>query len=122
MLKSARAFANAHKVDESRCLKSDENACYLDGALRGYYEAQSQFPHESPMKAAVLREMKKYHPNSELTSGFVSPAHRYHDLELSASELISSGDFVGALDKYTEIYDDIIERNVVPMYRHLLEK
>lgn len=122
MLKSARAFADAHSVDADRCLLSEENTCYLDGALRGFVEAQSQFPHDSPMKAAIIRELKKYHPNSELTSGFVSPAHRYHDLEVSASENIIAGDFVGALEKCTEIYDDIVERNVTTMYRDLMEK
>jgi len=74
------------------------------------------------MKAAIIRKIKHIHPIIEVTSNFSSPAHRIYDLELSVQQSISSGDFVAALDKLTEIYEDIVERKAQNLYTDVLKR
>lgn len=115
LLKAARAYVQADIHAENLKLRSNDRA-NLEGALRCYQQALLNFEEDSVMRAAIIREIKKIHPISDMTSGFVSSSHRIYDLELSSNESIQIGDFVAALDKRTEIFDDIIERKVQHFY------
>lgn len=117
LMKAARAFIEADK--DNLCLRSNEKS-YLQGALNCYNTSLTQLDDNSVMKAAIIREMKQIHFNCEITSNFVSPAHRAHELDLAANECIRSGNFESALEKITEIYDDIIERKVENLYEDIL--
>lgn len=119
LLKAARAYREA---DSNRlCLRSNPKT-YTQGALSCYHRVITQLNDNSAMKAAVIREMKEINPNYEVTSNFVSPAHRAQDLDLAANECITSGNFESALEKITEICDDIVERKVEDLYEYILEK
>lgn len=74
------------------------------------------------MKAAVIREMLKYFPDMNITSGFISAPHRYYDLEIAANRLIDMEQYNTALDKLTEISDDVAERKVEHLYEDLLKR
>lgn len=117
LLKAARAF-KAADVD-NLCTRSSTHD-NKQGALYCYKQALLQSEHDAVMKAAIIREMKKIHPNCDQTSEFVSPAHRAYELEMDANRCIRSTDYETALDKLTEIYDDIIERKVQTIYAKLL--
>lgn len=121
LLKSARAFVAANQAIDKLCLRSNANE-HLNGALSSFQQAISLLPDDSVMKAAIIREMKQIHPNCDLTSNFASPAHRIYDLELSANECIKTEDFVGALEKLTEIFDDITERKTQHLYVDVLKR
>lgn len=119
LLKAARAYREA---DSNRlCLRSNSKS-YTQGALSCYHRVITQLNNESAMKAAVIREMKEINPNYEVTSNFSSPAHRAQDLDLDANECITCGNFESALEKITEICDDIFERKVVDLYEDILGK
>lgn len=119
LLKAARAYREA---DENRlCLRSNTKS-FTQGALSCYHRVIIQLNDDSAMKAAVIREMKEINPNYEVTSNFVSPAHRAQDLDLAANECIESGNFESALEKITEICDDIVERKVDEYYEDILRK
>lgn len=63
------------------------------------------------IKAGIIRETAEQGKNvDQLESTFDSPCHRYFDLELSAKDRIFMKDYYSALEKLTEIYDDVIER------------
>lgn len=121
LLKSARCFVKADNKTNGLNIKSNNNE-HLEGALRCYNQALSKFDDDSVMKAAVIREIKKINPNVESTSNFNSPSHRIYDLELSAGLNIKSGNFMSALEKHTEIYDDITERNVESYYNDVMQR
>lgn len=117
LLKAARTYREA---DANRlCLRSDTKQ-NTQGALSCYHQVITQLNDESAIKAAVIREMKEINPNYEVTSNFVSPAHRAQDLDLAANECITSGNFESALEKITEICDDIVERKVEDLYEGIL--
>ncbi|XP_055321941.1 uncharacterized protein LOC129577987 [Sitodiplosis mosellana] len=119
LLKAARAYREA---DANRlCLRSNTKP-YTQGALSCYHRVITQSNDNSAMKAAVIREMKEINPNYEVTSNFVSPAHRAQDLDLAANECITNGNFESALEKITEICDDIVERKVEDFYEDILGK
>lgn len=117
LLKAARAFVEADK--DNLCLRSNEKP-YLQGALTCYNTALMQLDDNSILKAAVIREMKQVNSNCEITSNFVSPAHRAHELDLAAIECIQCGNFECALEKITEVYDDVSERKVKHFYEDVL--
>lgn len=119
LLRSARAFREADRTIDRLHLRSNSNE-YLNGALNCYNQAIQSLDDESVMKAAIIREMKQIQSNCEMTSNFASPAHRINDLELAANDCIRTGDYAGALDKLTEIYDDIVERKVQHFYSEVL--
>lgn len=121
LLKSARCFVKADNKTNELNIKSNNHE-HLEGALRCYNQAVSKFGDDSVMKAAVIREIKKNNPNVESTSNFNSPSHRIFDLELSAGLNIKSGDFMSALEKLTEIYDDITERKVECYYDDVMQR
>lgn len=118
LLKAARAFKSAD-ID-NLCTRSNghENK---QGALYCYNQALVQCNDDAVMKAAIIRELKKIHPNCDQTSDFTSPAHRAHELEMDANRCIRCNDYETALDKFTEIHDDIVERKTQSIYRHLLQ-
>lgn len=117
LLQAARAY---RKADENRlCLRSNLKT-YTQGALSCYHRVITQLNDDTAMKAAVIREMKEIHPSYEVTSNFVSPAHRVQDLDLAANDCIESGNFESAMEKITEICDDIVERKVHEFYPDIL--
>lgn len=119
LMKAARAFIEA---DRNRiCLRSNAKQ-HLQGAINCYNSALMELDNNSVIKAAIIRELKKIHPNCDITSNFVSPAHRVHDLDLAATECIKNGNFEFAFDKITEICDDICERKVEHLYEDVLRK
>lgn len=119
LLKAARAYRQA---DENRlCLRSNTKP-FTQGALSCYHRVILQLADDRAMKAAVIREMKEINPNYEVTSNFVSPPHRAQDLDLDANVCIENGNFECALEKITEICDDIAERKVNDYYEDILRK
>ncbi|GAB0097081.1 40-kDa huntingtin-associated protein [Sergentomyia squamirostris] len=120
-LRSSNLFLQAHEHCESLNLLSNSGE-HLEGALRCYNQALTCLPEDSAMRAAIIRDIKKVKPNAENTSNFNSPSHRIYDLQLSASESVQSGDFMAALEKLTEICDDVGERKVEMFYESLLVK
>lgn len=121
LLKAARAYKAADVRLEKLCLQSNSHE-YIQGALNCYNQALNLCENDAVMKAAIIREMKKIHPNCELISNFSSPAHRAYELDLDANFSIRTDDFETALDKLTEIYDDVMERKKHSIYEHLLHK
>lgn len=121
LLKSARASVEADEKEENLRLLSNDRS-HLEASLRCYNQALGRLDDDSVMKAAVIREIKKIQPHSDITSGFVSPAHRIFDLEVSADISVNIGDFVAALEKRTEIYDNIMERKVQRYYSDVLNR
>lgn len=73
-------------------------------------------------KAAIFRELKMINSKNEDLSNFSSPCHRIFDLEISANDSIRNNDLVSALEKLTEIYDDISERKIEIFYRNVLKR
>lgn len=121
LLRSARAFVDANRTADRLHLRSNANE-YINGALNCYNQAIQLLDDDSVMKAAIIREMKQIHSNCELMSSFASPAHRMYDLELAANECIRTGDFAGALDKLTEIHDDVVERKVQQFHGEVIRR
>lgn len=121
LLRAARAYVVADGRTEALHLRSNDRA-YIDGALQCYHQAMDQLPDDSVTKAAVIREMKCIQPNSEATSSFASPSHRIHDLEVLATHNLYDEDFADALDKRTEIFDNILERRVSHLWCDLLAR
>lgn len=121
LLKAARAYKAADVRLENLCLQSNSNE-YIQGALNCYNQALGLCESDAVMKAAIIREMKKIHPNCELISNFASPAHRAFELDLDANYSIATNDFETALEKLTEIYDDVMERKKYAVYVSLLRK
>lgn len=118
LLKAARAFKTAD-VDNlcTRSSSHDNN----QAALHCYNQALVQCNEDAVMKAAIIREMKKIHPYCDQTSDFVSPVHRAYELEMDANRCIRCNDYETALDKLSEIYDDIVERKVQTIYEKLVQ-
>lgn len=121
LLLSARSYISADRAIDHLHVRSNANE-YIEGALNCYNQAIALLNDDSVMKAALIREMKQIQPNCELTSNFVSPAHRINDLEMAANECILTADYIGALDKLTEIYDDITERKMEYLYKDVLQR
>lgn len=119
LLKAARSYRAADS--NGLCLRSNAKP-YTQGALNCYHRVITELSDDSAMKAAVIREMKEINPNYDVTSNFVSPAHRAQDLDLAANECITRGHFESALEKITEICDDIAERKVEDLYDEILKK
>lgn len=119
LLKSARAFVKYNAEIERLRIRSN-NREHIEGALRCYNQAASRLDDNSVMKAAIIREIKKINPNAENTSNFNSSSHRIYDLEISAAYSIKKHDFVSALEKLTELYDNITERRAENYYPDVL--
>lgn len=117
--KAARAYRQG---DTDQLFLRSNTKPYTQGALNCYHRVITQLDDDSAMKAVVIREMKEINPNYDVTSNFVSPAHRAQDLDYAANECINSGNFENALEKITEICDDIVERKVESLYEDVLRK
>lgn len=121
LLKAARSYHEADMKLENLCIRSNDKA-FIDCALQCYDSAINLLPDGSPMKAAVAKEMLKVKPSVEVSSGFTSPSHKIHDLEVAAKECVRSKDFVSALDKRTEIISNLNERNVQYLYVDVIRR
>lgn len=118
-LKAARMF---RKADKRKTQLGFLNNCeLLEGANRSYFQALSTVD-DSVMKACVIREMRELNNNLTLTSDFNSACHRIFDLEQAANKNINSNDFIGALEKLTEIVDDITERKEINSYSDVMRR
>lgn len=97
---------------------------FRQGALRCYNDilTHDKLPDNSPMRAACIRRLKTIDPFTDETSTFESPVHRYEDLQLGANADIEQKNYQGALNKLTDIFDDIHERKVHHCYWHVLER
>lgn len=121
LLKSARAFVQANNEIEKLELRSNKKE-YIEGALKSYTQALVKLNDESVMKAAIIREIKKVNQNFECTSSFPSPCHRIFELEQSAIECINKKDYVSALEKLTDIFDNVSERKTFQLYLNIMNR
>lgn len=118
-LKAARQF---RKADERKTkLGFINNHEFLDGAHRSYQQGLALVD-DSVMRTCIIREMKELNNDLNLTSDFNSASHRIYDLELASQANIRSSDFIGALEKLTEIVDDIIERKEAHSYYDVMRR
>ena len=121
-LKASRSFVKADKrKTELGFLNNHE---LLEGANRSYFQALTGVK-DSVMKACIIREMRELvevNNNLMLTSDLQSPCHRIYDLEKASNENIKSNDFIGALEKLTEIIDDISERKEVKSFYDVVQR
>lgn len=106
---------------ENLCIRSNDKS-FIECALQCYDNAITLLPDDSPMKLAVVREMRKMQPSVELTSGFVSPSHKIYDLEKAAEVCVRKKDFIGALEKRTEIFNSVAERNMQHLYGDVIKR
>jgi factor VIII intron 22 protein len=119
LLKAARMFK---KADERKTkLGFQNNHEFLEGAHRAYVQALSAID-DSVMRTCIIREMKDLNNDLNITSDFNSACHRIYDLELASNENIRSNDFIGALEKLTEIVDDITERKETNSYYDVMRR
>lgn len=118
-LKAARQFKKAdRRKTKLGFLNNNE---FLEGAHRSYFQALASVD-DSVMKTCIIREMKELNNDLNITSDFNSAAHRIYELELASSANIRSDDFVGALEKLTEIVDDLTERKEVHSYYDVMRR
>lgn len=98
---------------------------HLENALRCYNQALEAYADDSPFRAAIIRKIKAVQApgaNNQLTSSFASPSHRADDLDRAADECVRTGDYAGALELRTELFDNIAERRMQSLYGDLLCK
>lgn len=74
------------------------------------------------MRTCIIREIRELNKDLNITSEFNSAAHRIYDLEMASNENIRSEDFIGALEKLTEIVDDITERKEANSYFDVMRR
>lgn len=118
-LKAARMF---RKADNRRSkLGFMNNHEFLDGANRSYSQALAS-QKDSVMRTCIIREIREVNKNLSITSDFNSASHRIFDLELASNENIRTNDFIGALEKLTEIVDDVTERKEVTSYYDVMRR
>lgn len=118
-LKAARYF---RKADERRTqLGFINNHEFLEGAHRSYQQGLALVD-DPVMRTCVIREMREVNNDLNTTSDFNSASHRIYDLELASQENIRSHDYVGALEKLTEIVDDITERKEARHYYDVMRR
>lgn len=121
LLKAGRAFEKAdERANElNGCSNSHEN---LTAALRCYNEALALVAEDSAIRAGITIKKNRICPHSEVSSNFVSPTHRIHDLDISARNHIRSQGHHAALEKLTEIFDILEEEKSEDYYRHTLAR
>ncbi|XP_055838100.1 uncharacterized protein LOC129906379 [Episyrphus balteatus] len=120
-LKSARAFLKANQISEDLQMRSNKEE-YREGALKSYYLALTRVADDGVLKAAIIRETTAVNSNYDGTSTFSSPSHRIFDMELSAKKNVETGDYLGALERLTDIYDNLTERKKQHLYSDLLKE
>lgn len=94
---------------------------FLEGANRSYFQALATVD-DSVMRTCIIREIRELNKSSNITSDFNSATHRIFDLEVASNENISSNDFIGALEKLTEIVDDLTERKELNSYYDVMRR
>lgn len=119
LLKSANAFVAADQKIKELFPNSKLNE-HKSEALRCYNDALSIIADDSALKAGIVRAIKSIQPDAEATSNFSSPSHRIFDLVKSANQKIRHEEFMAALEKLTEICDNISERKVERFYKDLM--
>lgn len=107
-MKTSLGFINPHEM--------------LEGAHRSYYQALDAVEGDSVMKACIIREMRELNRNLSITSDFNSASHRIFDLEIASNENIRASDLIAALEKLTEIVDDISERKEASSYSTVMKR
>lgn len=118
-LKAARQFI---KADERKSkLGFLNNHEHLEGAHKAFFQALA-IVDDPVMKACIIREIRELNHDIDITSDFNSASHRIYDLELASNENIRSNDFIGALEKLTEIVDNITERKEVLSYHDVMKR
>lgn len=93
----------------------------LEGANRSYFQALATVD-DSVMRTCIIREIRELNKNANITSDFNSASHRIYDLELASNENVRSGNFIGALEKLTEIFDDVTERKEAASYHDVMRR
>lgn len=106
---------------ENLCIRSNDKS-FIECALQCYNNAIILLPDDSPMKAAIVREMLKVKPSVEVNCGFTSPSHKIHELDVAARECVRTKDFISALDKRTELINSVNERNVQYLYVDVIRR
>lgn len=118
-LKAARYF---RKADERKTklgfMNNHEN---LEGAHRAYFQALAAVE-DSVMRTCIIREIRELNNDISITSDFNSASHRIYDLELASNQNIRAGDYIGALEKLTEIVDDVTERKELSSYHEVMKR
>jgi len=118
-LKAARLF---RKADSRRTkLGFTNNHEFLEGAYRSYFQALAAVD-DPVMRTCIIREIRELNKDLNITSEFNSAAHRIYDLEMASNENIRNEDFNGALEKLTEIVDDITERKEANSYFDVMRR
>ncbi|CRK93793.1 CLUMA_CG007321, isoform A [Clunio marinus] len=118
-LKAARMF---RKADERKTkLGFLNNHEVLEGAYRSYFQALTAVD-DPVMRTCIIREIKELNKDLNTTSDFNSASHRIYDLEQASNENIRVNDFIGALEKLTEIVDDVTERKVNSSYFDVMKR
>uniref|UniRef100_A0A336MH64 CSON015284 protein n=1 Tax=Culicoides sonorensis TaxID=179676 RepID=A0A336MH64_CULSO len=122
LLKAADAFMKAYNERIDFGYSSGERE-YKIGALQCYNEilTSPHLPQDSFIRASVIRLLKEIDPESPQTSTFHSPIMRYEDLKRGATYDMQKGNYWGALNKLTDIHDDIIERKKADYHAAVLE-
>ncbi|XP_030381904.1 uncharacterized protein LOC115629555 [Scaptodrosophila lebanonensis] len=120
-VRAARDFMFAHSEFGTIHMRTAHNG-FREGALHCYNKASERVADGGVAKASVLRELKYLHNQLDRTSAFASPAHRINDLELAAEQYMRRGDYLGALQQYDDIVDNIYERKRAGMYGELLRQ
>lgn len=93
----------------------------FQGAYRCYSQALCAET-DPVMKACVIREFKQINKNLSITSDFNSSPHRIKELELAANTDIVSNNYLMALEKLTDIIDDLSERKCEHLYVDVLAR
>lgn len=122
LLKGAEAFLKAYNRRFDFGYTDGEEE-YRQGALRCYDEIlqNPHLPKNSFIRASVIRQLKTIDPHTDQTSTFESPLLRYEDLKRAAIVDIKEEHYQNALNKLTDISDDIIERKKEAYHPAVLE-
>lgn len=121
LLKAARSYHEADTKLENLCIRSNDKS-FIECALQCYDNAIALLADGSPMKLAVVREMLKIKPTVEVNSGFTSPSHKIYDLEKAAEVCVRTKDFISALDKRTEIFNNVTDRKSQHLYTDVIRR
>lgn len=119
LMKGARIFRKSKENrDKLGCIYNNSS---IEGAYRCYSQALSS-EQDPVMKACIIREFKEINKNLSLTSDFNSNPHRIYELEIASNNDIISHDYISALEKLTDIIEDISERKCEHLYADVLKR
>ncbi|XP_063698103.1 uncharacterized protein LOC134829041 [Culicoides brevitarsis] len=122
LIKAAEAFLKAYQRRFDLGYNDGEEE-YRQGALRCYNDIleNPKLPKDSVIRAMVIRQLKTIDPETSQTSTFDSPFMRYEDLKRAAIYDISQEFYKPALNKLTDITDDIVERKKELFHPEMME-